>query len=179
MARKPDTRKKPGPQERARIKAAKLAEAEQAEQAAIAKAKALADAESAKRKAKHTPPATPVAKKQKAASAPVATLAKRIVKEAIDEMDDEDAVPLAKPKLTRKERQKAKLDPNKTMGKSYQRAGTVASGFAIKGGGIQLTVTVLPEQAQSLSILAAANGVSLSEQLRRVLREAKVGVTVG
>jgi hypothetical protein len=166
MTHEPDTRKKPGPAERARIKAAKEAAA-QAEQAAIAKAKALADAENAKRKAKHTQPATPVAKKQEAAPEPIAALAKRLVKEAVDDEDDE-IVPLAV-KREKKVRTKAEPRPDITMQGSRQREGTVDSGIVIKGGGVQVTLTFTAAQAAWLRARAAAAGVSFAEATRRAV----------
>jgi hypothetical protein len=153
MTHKPDTRKKPGPAERARTKAAKEAAA-QAEQAAIAKAK-------------HTQPATPVAKKQEAAPEPIAALAKRLVKEAVDDEDD-DIVPLAV-KREKKVRTKAEPRPDITMQGSRQREGTVASGIVIKGGGVQVTLTFTAAQAAWLRARAAAAGVSFAEATRRAV----------
>lgn len=165
MAKKPDIRKKPGPTERARLKAAKEAETK--------RLAAEAEAAAAK-KAKPSIPKRPA--KSSAAQIGEALVKERAAKAApiVDEDDDEE-VPVAKPKEPKVKTKPAVLDPNKTMGKSYQRNGMIAEGFVIKGGGIQLTVTVLKSQRDELVRLAATNGVSLSEQLRRTLLAADVG----
>jgi len=92
---------------------------------------------------------------------------------------DEDDVPAKKAKAKpkgRAPREAKALTPNingpvlepKTMGKSYQRGGGVASGIIIKGGGVQATITFTPEQFGYISRAAAKAGVSTAEQVRRM-----------
>ena len=154
MTHKPDTRKKPGPAERARIKAAKEAAAQAALNAAAAEA------------AKKVKVATPVAAKKK--PQPVATPAPaRAIHTEVDDEDDE-IVPLAV-KREKKVRTKAEPRPDITMQGSRQREGTVASGIVIKGGGVQVTLTFTAAQAAWLRERAAAAGVSFAEATRRAV----------
>lgn len=60
----------------------------------------------------------------------------------------------------------------KSMGKSYQRAGVVASGITIKGGGKQVTITLTPAQLDFVAKMAAREGVSLSEAVRQCVNVA-------
>ena len=63
---------------------------------------------------------------------------------------------------------KPKFDfSTRTMARSTQRAGKVAGGLPVRGGGQQLTVTLTQAQMSFLSKLAASNGVSMSEAVRK------------
>ena len=89
------------------------------------------------------------------------------MEEAVDDEDDE-IVPLAV-KREKKVRTKAEPRPDITMQGSRQRAGTVASGHVIKGGGVQVTLTFTAAQAAWLRERAAAAGVSFAEATRRAV----------
>ena len=115
-----------------------------------------------------------IAPPPKTAAASV-TLAKAV--EHIHEDDDEVVVrtpkaPKTKAKRVRGVKAAKVIDPDKTMGRSYQRGGTVASGLTIKGGGQQVTCTFTQPQALWLGKQAAANGVSFAEQVRRAMNVA-------
>jgi hypothetical protein len=62
-----------------------------------------------------------------------------------------------------------------TMERTYQHPRSpngVGRGFAVAGGGVQCTVTLLPVQRDKLAKLAERARISLAEQIRRSLNEA-------